>query len=756
MSVNYESPDVLKLVETMIRPSRPDPVSGYRPSYVHYIKSVVSDTLAADPDVVLWLMGLVSRRIATAATELLVDTTSILENLPIANRPTSAIDIGGLEDIRAGLAKLKSGTLGARVRGLSDLKAKTIRLAGSYARQGDTTVTKDQETIRREIFFAAQRVLSNVAVISEYIGLFDDAPDDFSGSGLFLSSVTSQVEAVERSLSEILSGSSSDSAATLVAVAAGLGVISAATVVKSPIGPKYSGPITILPGTPAKVTSTISLPFAGVVNTTAIASDSESGLLNIPASLHPSISLVPEVGYEPIPGSEWVTVFPILAPSQMRVLVDNTEYTLTVNTNITSISDLRTKISAAAITAGAPVTFSGTGDYLPMTYVGTRYGSASRIALYDDDGVGGGSDLHSVLGLNFVKYGETTGVDTGYSELYLSGYVASEPILDSLDTEIRPSQVTPANLGLSGGFTVVPLPVGHSAIPGDVAHIRGTTYHITGVTATSATLDNEVLHVFDGAVLTDPTTTTALVRITRCLVTVTSPSSISGTTSIAAVAGVLGFPTTQSVGWHDLFSLAGPSNDTSPIRVGDVVIGSAGASMGSVTDLRGSAIRLASPVTLSAATVGIESLGASTYRYVGPRMVELRQDIADLSSPELLVRDLLVAAGSPTVSGPAYSGVAAIRALSQDAIDVVASYRYNTPQSGVDMLRSLREDGHILVATLLAKCRFSEINDLKPGGESQETQMHGKLSAISASISGVAESLMITRLPPDSEYESTT
>lgn len=758
MSSNYTENDVLKVTEQLISPERAHGRVSFfdnPTSLLDTMKGRVSDVLTSDPDTLFWFMGLNATKCVTIANSVLTETASIRDNLDNARTAPSFIDAGLLDDVYSGLLGLKTGTLSARKRKLQKLKAKASALIGSYTKDGASGVEKDAEVARTDIITSLSTITDALAELTELTTFFNEATTKYYDSGLFLSSIDTQADLSREALVPYMDRTGPNSADALVLIAASLGILDATSTVLDLNDPKYSDKVTVVDGTAASVTATKSMPVKTGATTIAVTSDGEAGSITVPASAAPVLTTVPQVGVV-TGGGYYASVFPILAPAQLKILVDNTSYNLSIAAGPTSVADLRTKLNTAAGVAGAPVTVGGSGDTITFTYTGSRVGSSARIALHIDDEVIGGSDLHIICELDWDTYGEVVGSDTAFTSLSLTGYSASEPSL-SLDKQvILEGYTTTSNLALSGGKTVIPLPSGHAVIAGDVVLLNGSYYQVESVTDTTATLTEEVLHVFDGSLRVDPTTAPATISVYRDYVTVTSPTTAWGTTSITAASNVLGFPTTTDTGYHDLVQLNGALKEGSPIRVGDAILDKDNleTKIGTVEGVSSAGIRIAlEATTLTTDELHIESLGYNSYRTVGPSVVQVQADELDLPDMAILTRNTNVTALSGSSRELAETGLANIDAYANKVVSVFGGFSANTTRDGLSLINTLKESGLGVISDRLAVCDFSGIYDLTEQDLSELASVQNLLSSV---ISSLGESSVISHIGPevpDSEYE---
>lgn len=744
-------------------------------SFLGNVKSSIARMLSSDTDAVYGIMYITRNTILALANSMQADLNIVFENLPAATANESTIDYGTVEAANVILEDLKSGTLVSRRRKLAALQSRVKTLASSITRLGSVANNKDPNEAQAAVSEALRRLSASYEELASLHDNFLGALTTYYNQSLALDGVDAQVDKVIDRMSNF--EGARGSARSILTLSTALGMLDERMTVRSPAATKYEGTLTVLDGTPAYITGTKSWPQSlQAAATVEMRIDGDAAVspgVTMPVSTAAVLRAAPKLYYVSAgptpPAGEPVELFPYTnaRDAQFRIVVDNTLYTVIVDTStaaLADINDLAAGLDAALTAASAPVTVTVSSDFLLFT--SDTKGSRARISFANSGDPGlGVDDLNVDFGLTFDFYGEVLGVDTTVGDADLSAFTGSVPVLTSSNTRLLSLSTPTWRWNIPGSVNGVnSTGIGTTIEAGDIAVAsNGSVYLVDTILGDDDILfSSEKVAAWDGSTLetiTAPLANTDL-DFYRNRVTITSPSKVWGTTSIELInysaSNVLGLPSTAPTlsGIHTNVTLDGHTSMGAPIRVGDVLVTNTDAEkdVAEVVNWNNSNMTVApiavdnlsgAEFNLTADDVKIYSRATWSYRNAFPSISGLTRASRELTPLEQLINRVGVVMASGGAAGAANIVALEYYNFAGDVITAYQMFEATTPNSLIELLQKLGENQLKPVADLLRKSDFDGLYTLQPDDLSVLGKVTSLIGAVSKSLTSDSETMQL-------------
>ena len=724
---------------------------------LQYTKASVSRLISADPDAMYAFMAQTAKEVLAHADQAKTNLVSLSSSLSASTGNDTKLDEELLLSIAEEFTELRDITYRAKLRKLDRIKSRASTLISTSTGGGSRAgIYKDPVESR----IASRGYLSKFLHHLEYVRLlhtsFRAAITDYLASGLTVIAAELQSDLVAERLRDFEGKGGRNASRALVRLLAGIAAVDERLEVRDWSKAKYSGALTILPGTAPYSVSGISLPLSdGSPGSISVTLTGDTGTLDYTAASPPSLSVEPILvtltGAPPVVQSVFSPQWPNpTASATFKLLVDNTPREVTLSSvgytafDSTVISDLNSAL----------LPFSVTCSLVDGRLVVTRTdavgkGSRARLAFYDTSS--GVNDLNETFGLTNARAGEALGSDVTKGDFSLSSFT-TPPTLQFTDTLIYRGSGVPGGLGT--GNTTFSLSSDHGVIAGDSLNVGSSWYRVASVDSNSLTLDQEILYTFDGAVL--DTAGTYSFAVYRRPVTIRHHSKAHGESLVVANPNSLSFPeeATSKYGEHTQCSLAEGLGLGSPVRLGDVLTLDTGLRLGVVSNSQNGVLDVTFDAgqNFSGAAYAIVAKGCHSYGNMTQDLDAISSDIARLPDTDRFSQKVNVYLGSGQNQGLVDSDVVIYLSLLLQLSTIYQNFSANSVAGVNDILRSLKENRMMPAHSLLTACRFSELAALDTEAVSQLGSMQLKLAQVLDALTNNRE-VYIQRQTSDGAYD---
>tara|TARA_B100000131_G_scaffold141171_1_gene137343 strand:- start:486 stop:3860 length:3375 start_codon:yes stop_codon:yes gene_type:complete len=564
------------------------------------LKATVGRLFTADPDAIFYVMKLAAGRLLATARSLEEDLLRLYILLPSATGVDTPMPSADIQALRAGFASVKDGGAAKRRRMLQKIK-KDIKklLADAITAPGVSPLgARNPSDVRKEISTLLARIDKKLEVITTLNINFQSAITNYFESGLQLTASEVQADTILTRIDGFLRSGGVDLARVVMTSSLGIGLLDERLTLRDPTAPKYVGGVSVLAGQNAAIKGGVSLPFRLPANALAplvVDTSTQKGALMAQASTVPDVSVVPlplvnysQQDYQnfyalkhagehfisdmvlppysvetlpfPYPSGVIDSVGTDVLDINLKVLVNNTTYSVTATGRVYTLEQLANRLTAAFVDQSVPLMVEVSSGDLKFTFIGSNYyGAASRFAFFSSAGGPAENDLNLRMGLTYERLGEFFGADTLLPDVsYVPPPGEVDPALplitSSVEYERRFSGVVvhanqfklDSSAGTTNleGFSHEDVKVGDCVIvqaSDEETAVPLASYRVTDVSEVSGvvvlTVDREILRPFDGASLLDKPCT---VRVVRDLLLITSPSKAWATTRLRGFVDNLG------------------------------------------------------------------------------------------------------------------------------------------------------------------------------------------------------------------------
>lgn len=707
--------------------------------FLRSIRAGIFSLLTSDPDSLLGLIRLAHQRAYFLAKSAVADLTEIRALLSVELTSPSYVSPFKLEDVIKGFEGLNTGPYYHRVRLATRLKEKVKELASLSVRPGSLAAgSKDPAEILSRVTDLLLRVPDKLNTIDKINLNIAGALNNYYDSGLVLDAVSFQADKISARLKDFRGQDGINISRALLAASVGVALLDERLTIRSPLAAKYAGDCTVQAGKPAYVVSTMCLPYSlASIQNVAVTIDTDAGTITVPAAGSAKLVVQPKVH-----DSSGATLFPIVAPSNFQMLINNDIRHVRETSNITSISELAVKLNTGLSPHGVGVTTDGT----LLTFVHTGVvGSQNRIAFCNSGlpAANGEVDLNALLQLTYTKFSDARGTDVSLQKITHSGY-AFVPLITSDHTQLVNSPS--ATLSVASSKSVLTAPTGHLVVAGDKVVVNKFVYTVYSVTTTSITLTVDMPRSFNGTVVGSGTGTVSYVAY-RDNLRITGLSTSYPTAGVAPAVNNIGLPvlaSTASGSFSGVTLNTAPSLG-SPIRSGDylitsddtaslvaVVLGSSGS--GLTVDFMGSPV----PITTN---IKIIARGAHSYRLAINTTRDRLLTRERLASLDSLLQKISVYVTSGSSGDSLFSDIDAYISFYNGITS--SDYDANMPNGLSSLLKSLSENKLEIIKDLLISLEFRKLATATPEELSEVGNIRRALGEVVQSFGG-SDSIQIT------------